>query len=248
MEYNIYINQFALMKFAPAITIIEAAALWYIYRICSSKSEKLKRMVIKGDQYTWFNLLHFLSEMPLLKIKSKSTASKIISNLEQYGFVKKHIKRQGSSLYVTYTEKLDLLFTTKKSVREDEQFGKVFATGNETVREDEQNCSPQETNHNTIPYKPDHGSNDPDQIILSFNEFWSLYPRKVGKKKTLTLWKKLKPDYSLSTEIITGLNKYIMSEQWKKDDGRFIPHPTTFLNGERWTDEIDVQEKTECPF
>ena len=38
------------------------------------------------------------------------------------------------------------------------------------------------------------------------------------------------------------------SEQWKKDDGQFIPHPTTFLNGERWNDEIDVREKEECSF
>ena len=26
--------------------------------------------------------------------------------------------------------------------------------------------------------------------------------------------------------------------QWQKDNGQFIPHPTTWLNGKRWEDEV----------
>ena len=28
------------------------------------------------------------------------------------------------------------------------------------------------------------------------------------------------------------------SAQWSKDNGQFIPHPTTWLNGKRWEDEV----------
>jgi hypothetical protein len=27
------------------------------------------------------------------------------------------------------------------------------------------------------------------------------------------------------------------SAQWQRDDGQFIPHPSTWLNGRRWEDE-----------
>ena len=32
------------------------------------------------------------------------------------------------------------------------------------------------------------------------------------------------------------------TEQWKKDNGKFIPYPATWLNQERWTDEIKMMQ------
>ncbi len=86
------------------------------------------------------------------------------------------------------------------------------------------------------------------KVINSFDEFWSLYPRKVAKKKTLALWMKLRLNEDLFKKIMDGVKKYKKSEEWKKDGGKFIPYPTTFLNGERWKDELDIREEAECPF
>ena len=49
---------------------------------------------------------------------------------------------------------------------------------------------------------------------------------------------KINPDETTFREILAGLERHRNSEQWVKDDGRFIPHPTTWLNGERWKDEV----------
>ena len=76
-----------------------------------------------------------------------------------------------------------------------------------------------------------------------FDEFWSLYPKKVGKKTALQKWSKLKPDEKLFEEIMGGLRNYIQTEQWQKDGGQFIPHPTTFLSQRRWEDEVESGEK-----
>jgi len=76
-----------------------------------------------------------------------------------------------------------------------------------------------------------------------FDEFWSLYPKKVGKKPAREKWRKLSPNEKLFGEIMRGLEKYIVSEQWMRDNGQFIPHPTTFLNQRRWEDEIESGEK-----
>jgi len=30
----------------------------------------------------------------------------------------------------------------------------------------------------------------------------------------------------------------MQSESWNRDGGRYIPHPSTWLNGRRWEDEL----------
>jgi hypothetical protein len=36
---------------------------------------------------------------------------------------------------------------------------------------------------------------------------------------------------------MNGLDASKNSKQWVKDGGQFIPHPTTWLNNERWCDD-----------
>jgi len=35
------------------------------------------------------------------------------------------------------------------------------------------------------------------------------------------------------------------SPQWKKDGGQYIPHPVTWIHGERWKDETTSSEVDE---
>jgi len=78
-----------------------------------------------------------------------------------------------------------------------------------------------------------------------FDEFWQEYPKKIAKKKAQQIFfrilKKKKNKQPLFNEIMTGLKKYKQTPQWKKDNGAYIPHPTTWLNQERWTDDISTQ-------
>lgn len=85
---------------------------------------------------------------------------------------------------------------------------------------------------------PSEHSNEPSnkaRVENEFAEFWSAYPNKVGKPKALLAWKSKKPD--LNT-VLASLRRWKASEQWTKDGGRFIPHPTTWLNREGWNDVI----------
>ena len=64
-----------------------------------------------------------------------------------------------------------------------------------------------------------------------FDEFYRLYPRKVGKGQARRAWttaiKKADP-----ADIIAALKSY-----WFSDEKTFIAHPATWLNGERWLDQ-----------
>ena len=76
------------------------------------------------------------------------------------------------------------------------------------------------------------------EYIIRFENFWKAYPKKVSKKKALEKWLKLKPDQHLFETIMKGVEDYKKTEQWKKDNGTFVPMPVTFLNQERYHDEI----------
>lgn len=72
---------------------------------------------------------------------------------------------------------------------------------------------------------------------VAFNEFWSAYPKKVNKKgcyKSFCKIKNLKEEMPL---ILDALERFKASKGWLKDNGQFIPHPTTWINQERWKDE-----------
>ena len=70
-----------------------------------------------------------------------------------------------------------------------------------------------------------------------FVEFYGLYPRKIGKANALAKYaiaiKKESP-----ANIIKGLKNQLAANQFSADPG-FIPHPATWLNQQRWLDEIE---------
>ena len=77
-----------------------------------------------------------------------------------------------------------------------------------------------------------------------FDKFWQAYPKKVSKKQAQKSWKKIKPSLELFEKILKALEMVKQTEQWKKDNGKFIPYPATWLNQERWTDEIKMMQDT----
>ena len=71
-----------------------------------------------------------------------------------------------------------------------------------------------------------------------FEQFWKLYPKKKSRKDAVKAWAKLKPNEELHQTLITALGSHCVSEDWTKDQGRYIPNASTWINGERWTDEL----------
>jgi hypothetical protein len=70
-----------------------------------------------------------------------------------------------------------------------------------------------------------------------FDRFWAPYPHKTAKAKAAQAFAKIDPDEALLERILAALSWQSCSEAWRKDGGKFIPHPATWLNGKRWEDE-----------
>lgn len=75
---------------------------------------------------------------------------------------------------------------------------------------------------------------------LRFAEFWAVYPKRVGKKKSLAKWKAKGLDSQADTIISDVQRRSTEDGRWL--DG-FIPDPLTYLDGERWEDELQPRRE-----
>ena len=71
-----------------------------------------------------------------------------------------------------------------------------------------------------------------------FDTFWHEYPKKVGKGAAKKAFEKARKKASIET-LVTAVRRQKCGSQWTKDDGQYIPNPATWLNQERWEDEVD---------
>jgi hypothetical protein len=74
-----------------------------------------------------------------------------------------------------------------------------------------------------------------------FNIFWQKYPRKTNKEFARKVYLKLKPSLEQHYFMLDALSIHI--GLWK--DPQYIPHPSTWLNGKRWLDEVDSRTDQE---
>ena len=95
--------------------------------------------------------------------------------------------------------------------------------------------------YNKPPIVPQRGT-----VSASFEKFWNAYPksRRVGKQKAIKALERALKMTDIDT-ILNAIEKQKHGEAWTKDNGQFIPHPTTWLNQGRWDDEIVVSDNTE---
>jgi hypothetical protein len=73
-----------------------------------------------------------------------------------------------------------------------------------------------------------------------FEKFWTLYPRKVAKADARKAWGQMAKVRPAIADIEKSLHAARASKQWQKDDGDFIPYPASWIRGERWADEYEV--------
>jgi len=80
-----------------------------------------------------------------------------------------------------------------------------------------------------------------DQALLDFEKFYQAYPKKEAKTKALASWKAKNPNGNLTEKILSALEAHKKRESWNKEGGKFIPMPATWLNQERYNDDISAE-------
>lgn len=91
--------------------------------------------------------------------------------------------------------------------------------------------SPSESPQNTTddadekPAKPDNSNYAP-----KFEEFWSVYPRKIGKGEAYRKYQTRRKDGFSDDELISAAKNYDLQCKKQKTERQFIKHPKTFLS------------------
>lgn len=75
-----------------------------------------------------------------------------------------------------------------------------------------------------------------------FERFWVAYPKKQNRAAAMRAWAKLSPDLELCRVMVDALRWQRETDQWRRDGGRFIPSPASWLRGRCWEDEPSRQE------
>lgn len=73
-----------------------------------------------------------------------------------------------------------------------------------------------------------------------FERFWAVYPRHVNKPAAKKAFLALKPDEELLKTMMDAVDRQKKSPQWQ--DQQYIPHPATWLHGNRWEDDVQMNK------
>jgi hypothetical protein len=88
-----------------------------------------------------------------------------------------------------------------------------------------------------------------------FDDFWVVYPKHEAKKDAQKAWSKLKPSTETRDRIMADVDRRRRSFDWRKEHGKFVPYPASYLRSQRWEDidtvdapalEMDEDWYSEC--
>ena len=80
------------------------------------------------------------------------------------------------------------------------------------------------------------------ELWPSFEDFWDLYDKKIGRPTAESKWDKLKQ--KTKEEIMSYVPAYVSATE--RDNKKYRKNPTTFLNNQSWKDEI-IEDRKATP-
>ena len=179
-----------------------------------------------GDCFPSINRLAVLCEMSRRSVETHITA------LEDQGLLKRISQYRDTGGKTANSYLLELTGTLENI--DDAQ--NLRMGSEKTAHGDTQNLRMNNLVRNNL------GNNNTYKTISEFDKWWDKYPRKVEKYKAATLFSKIMNEVEFDT-LIEATEKF--AEAVKDKEKKFIPHPTTWLNGRRWNDPIEAPQEND---
>ena len=188
---------------------------------------------IDGEVYFWVNYQSLLEALPILNIQKLALYRRLEKMCNVGIFKHKNVKDKGNYSYYSFGDNYTKLISQKiePSIVEDRTLlSQKIEQNNSSIKEINL------LNNSNNSYNP---SKD------LFDKFWKAYPKKVSKGNAENWFKKNKPSEEIVNTMIEKIEILKNTKQWQKENGQYIPYPSTWLNAKGWEDEITcVEEKT----
>lgn len=205
------------------------------------------RLIVNCDDYGRFDGRPSIIKSRLFPLKENlttKTVSGAIKKLESAGIVTLYVFEGRPYLYLPTWDHHQSVRAKRSKFPAPEDGVKSSASRCKQMKADESTCP-----RNPIQSESESESESEKRTLAEksdFDAFWDVYPRKVGKGDARKAFAKVKAPVSV---LIDAVKAQKQSQQWLKDDGRYIPNPATWLNQGRWEDELptgEVQPKGIC--
>lgn len=197
MKFNININQEKLANYD--LTFQEAATIDWLYGMFGSDNEKINNKRVGG--FTWISLPHLIEDMPMIRIKSNSGASKLIKKVKDLGFIETHNNKKERKMYAKPTQKMKDLYFGAISKRTQPQVPEETAQVQTDTNQYTNNNTQEDTIiENKITLNPKQGKNPVSRLqslfSLYFNHTYGFKPKPHTWGQTGKCFKELLNDYS----------------------------------------------------
>jgi len=88
-----------------------------------------------------------------------------------------------------------------------------------------------------------------DNLNKLFEIFYFEYPKKKSKGDAEKAFKAIKPNKELVVKMVDKIRLLKKTNDWKKEQGKFIPYPATWLRAKGWEDEVkEVASETNSEY
>ena len=194
------------------------------------------RLMVNVDDYGRFDARTAILKARLFPLKSSVTEKQIEQAI---------VRMNETGILIAYTVSgkpyLQLSTWAKhQSIRN--KRSKYPSTDERDDEPLESNCKQLQATASKCPRNPIQSESNPNptpaQQEEAFSAFWTAYPNKKAKPAALKAFTKLKPGAALLDEMLKAIATQKQWAQWQKDNGQYIPMPSTWLNQRRWEDEL----------
>lgn len=242
MKYSININQAGIADagFADKTDLVDWALIDYIFAWQNNPA------ATRIGSLVWISYKHLISEMPLLGLKTKQAVSARMAKLKALSLIVVEYD-SDKRLYVGLTSEAHSASVFRSS-RPPNVAG-VHENG-QGVHENGQG-GVNERGHTAVNQFSAVDQEQSDKTLVShkaaddplFAAFWDAYPRKTAKEAAKKAWWRYGQRHpnghaAVLPIILADIKARIEAGQWQLDRKEFIPHPATYINGERWHDEV----------
>ena len=85
------------------------------------------------------------------------------------------------------------------------------------------------------------------RIADDFQKWWQEYPLQVSELESSRQWLAVSHHLPPLAEMVQILREHKRSDQWQKEDGKFIPRADNYLAGMKWRDKLPAAKSKPAP-
>ncbi|MEI6278969.1 MAG: hypothetical protein WCQ16_06255 [Verrucomicrobiae bacterium] len=237
MRYSLTFHQLGLVENGLGDLPIQAALLLDYLNVFFFSCAKLKRITFEGEEFAWIDLQTAADDLPMLAPSSQVDSSPDITESER----SKRSKVEKFSRWISCLRNFKLIATRRGDngrlhYRPTPLAASIMVSrsGNGVVAENRNAELRKTARRNALGnIREQYNKNREDE---DFEQFWKIYPSKKAKQAARRAWAKTATNRPPISKLISILKLANDDPQWAKDDGNFVPHGATWLNGHRWED------------